>query len=435
MDARRILARKRDAQTLDRDEIRWFANGLANGDVTDAQAGAFAMAVVLNGMSTAERVTLTEAMRDSGTVQQWDLPGPVLDKHSTGGVGDNVSLMLAPALAACGAYVPMISGRGLGHTGGTLDKLDAIPGYGSEVEIARMREVVEVCGCAIVGASGDIAPADKRLYAVRDVTATVESVDLICASILSKKLAAGLQGLVLDVKCGSGAFLAGPAEAHDLAGILVSVAQGAGCRTGALVSDMNEPLASAAGNALEVENAVSFLRGDAIDGRLWDVSVALGGALLALGGLCDSAAEGQHKIATAFQSGAAAERFARMVKALGGPADFVERAEKYLPRAAIVAEVTVPRAGFLGAWDTRALGEVVVQLGGGRRRQTDKLDYAVGLRDIAPLGAHLGAGDHLALVAARDPESLARARAGVLAAAKLSDTAPDMVPPIVERIG
>ncbi|MEM8741248.1 MAG: thymidine phosphorylase, partial [Pseudomonadota bacterium] len=304
-----IIAAKRDGRALSPAEIGDFVAGLTDGSWSEGQIAALSMAVLWRGMEIAERVALTEAMRDSGEVLGWHLPGPVVDKHSTGGVGDNVSLMLAPALAACGAYVPMISGRGLGHTGGTLDKLGAIPGYDVAPGVERLRDVVTETGCAIIGQTGEVAPADKRLYAIRDVTGTVESIDLITASILSKKLAAGLSALVLDVKTGSGAFMADPADAHALAESLTSVANGAGCKTAALVTDMNAPLASAAGNALEVWNAAAFLTGAEIDNRLWDVTVALGGTLLALAGLADSAKGGEAKIAAAFESGAAAERF------------------------------------------------------------------------------------------------------------------------------
>jgi len=435
MDARSIIARKRDRQVLSMAELHWMAHGLATGGVTDAQAGAFAMAVLLNGMTGAERVALTLAMRDSGDVQVWDLPGPVLDKHSTGGIGDTVSLMLAPALAVCGAYVPMISGRGLGHTGGTLDKLDAIPGYQTEVTVEKMRAVVADVGCAIVGATGNIAPADKRLYGIRDATGTVESTSLITASILSKKLAAGLGGLVLDVKTGSGAFLADPTEAETLAAAMVRVANGAGCKTAALMTDMNEPLASCAGNALEVANAVAFLRGDAVDSRLWDVSVALGGVVLELGGLCADAAQGRAMIAAAFQNGAAAERFARMVAALGGPSDLIQNAARYLPHAPVVDEVTAPHAGFVCAIDGKALGLAVVDLGGGRRQQGDRLDLSVGLQHLAGLGAYVAKGDPIALVHARDGDTLARARAAVLAAYDIDDKAPDALALIVKRVG
>ncbi len=436
MDARGIIANKRDGKTLSNSEITWFANGLADGQVSDAQAGAFAMAVLLNRMTPNERVALTLAMRDSGDVQSWDLPGPVLDKHSTGGIGDNVSLLLAPALAACGAYVPMISGRGLGHSGGTLDKLDSIPGYRSEVAVDEMRLVTAQIGCAIVGASGEMAPADKRLYGVRDVSATVESIDLITASILSKKLAAGLEALVLDVKCGSGAFLRDIGAAAELADALVAVANGAGCKTAALITDMNEPLAAAAGNALEVANAVAFLRGDSADNRLWDVTVALGGLLLELGGLCERASEGQAMIAAAFDSGAAAERFGRMVAALGGPRDFIEKSANYLPRANHIAAVSAPADGFVRAIDGKALGLAVVALGGGRQRQDEALNYAVGLDQLAGLGVHLEAGDPIAIIHAGDETGLEAARAAVLAA---YETAPEAsgvdTPLIIKRIG
>lgn len=435
MDARGIISRKRDGAALSPEEITWFANGLASGDVTDAQAGAFAMAVLLNGMTEAERVALTLGMRDSGRVQTWDLPGPVVDKHSTGGIGDNVSLMLAPALAICGAYVPMISGRGLGHTGGTLDKLDAIPGYQSEVPAEKMRQVVTDIGCAIVGATGDIAPADKRLYAIRDVTGTVESLNLITASILSKKLAAGLQALVLDVKTGSGAFLTNPAEALDLANALVNVANGAGCKTAALITDMNEPLASCAGNAIEVANAVAFLRGDAIDSRLWDVTLGLGGTALELAGLCQTADQGQAMIAEALQSGAAAERFGQMVAALGGPSDFVDNARKYLPKSPVVGEVTAPEDGFITSIDGRGLGQAVIGLGGGRRRQGDTLDLATGLDQLAGLGAFVHKGDPIAVVHAASETALATAKAEVLGAYQLAAKPSPEHPLVVKRIG
>ena len=252
MNARGILAKLRHRQSLTREELVWIAQGLASGDISDAQAGAFAMGVCLTGLSDIGRVALTTAMRDSGVVLNWDLDGPVLDKHSTGGVGDCVSLILAPALAACGAYVPMISGRGLGHTGGTLDKLEAIPGVSTQVDEARLRQIVGQTGCAIVSASADIAPADKRLYAVRDVSSTVDSLDLITASILSKKLAAGLDGLVLDVKVGSGAFMKDIKQAQALAEALTKTANAAKCRTTAIISDMSQPLVPSLGNALEV---------------------------------------------------------------------------------------------------------------------------------------------------------------------------------------
>ncbi len=324
MDARSIIASVRDRKGLSPEAATWFARGLASGGVTDAQAGAFAMAVLINRLGDEERVAWTLAMRDSGRVLEWDLPGPVVDKHSTGGIGDCTSLLLAPALAACGACVPMISGRGLGHTGGTLDKLEAIPGYRTDVSAEELHRLVADIGCAIVGATADLAPADRRLYAIRDVTGTVESIDLITASILSKKLAAGLEALVLDVKVGSGAFMKSMEDARALARSLVETANGAGCRTAALITDMNQPLAASAGNALEVIEAMETMTGVAVNQSLWDVTVALGAEALVLAGLAGDADEGADAVEEALESGRAAETFGRMVAALGGPADFVE---------------------------------------------------------------------------------------------------------------
>ncbi len=416
MLAQEIIAKKRDGGVLAAEEIQFFVKGLHDESITEGQVSAFAMAVFFRGMSMDERVALTLAMRDSGSVLHWDLPGPVINKHSTGGVGDNVSLMLAPALAACGAYVPTISGRGLGHTGGTVDKFDAIPGYRTQPDLAVLRRVVRDCGCAIIGQTPDIAPADKRFYGIRDVTATVESVDLITASILSKKLAAGLDALVLDVKVGSGAFMATAEEAQALAQALVHVANGAGCKTSALVTDMNEPLASCAGNALEVVNAAKFLRGDEADSRLWDVTLALGGEGLALAGLAADAGAGAEKIKRALNSGKAAEVFGRMVRGLGGPADFLERFAEHLARAPIIEDIHATEPGFVTAITTRELGFAVVELGGGRRRATDKIDHSVGLDMLAGLGQFVDAHTPLARVHAKDRETLELAKARVLRA-------------------
>jgi thymidine phosphorylase len=411
-----VIRRKRDGGSLSGEEIRFFVEGLTHGSIGDDQAAAFAMAVFFRGLGLPERVALTEAMRDSGTVLRWDLPGPVVDKHSTGGIGDNVSLMLAPALAACGAYVPMISGRGLGHTGGTLDKLDSIPGYATQPDAATFARVVRETGAAIIGQTADLAPADRKLYAIRDVTATVESIDLITASILSKKLAAGLDALILDVKCGSGAFMADMDAARALARSLVDVANGAGCRTAALITDMDAPLAPAAGNAIEVRVACDFLSGHEIDGRLWDVTVALGGELLALSGLVPTVAEGIRRIAAAFESGQAAQRFGAMVAALGGPRDFMERYREYLPAAPVVRDIAPAADGFVAAIETRAIGLAVIELGGGRRRASDSVDLAVGFDRLAGIGAHVSADAPLARVHARTVEA-AEAAANALRAA------------------
>ncbi len=435
MDAREVLARVRDGRGLTTAEANWFANGLASGEVTDAQAGAFAMAVRLNGLDASARVALTRAMRDSGQVLDWDLPGPVVDKHSTGGLGDSVSLLLAPALAACGCYVPMISGRGLGHTGGTLDKLEAIPGYRTDVTVPELQKLVRDIRCAIVGASAEIAPADRRLYAIRDVTASVESIDLITASILSKKLAAGLEALVLDVKVGSGAFMKTMDQARELAQALVGTAQGAGCMTTALITDMNQPLGCSAGNALEVLEAMETLTGGAVNQALWDLTAALGGEALALAGLAADAEEGAQKIDDALETGRAAEIFGEMVAALGGPMDFVERFPDRLPAAPVVREVRAEGDGFVAGVDGEALGMAVVRLGGGRLKEGDRINPSVGLSDLVMIGERVSPDLPLARVHAATEAEANRAAAAVRAAYSLADTEPDEPDLIHERIG
>lgn len=420
MDARAIIAAVRDRHTPSKEELAWFARGLASGDVSDAQAGAFAMAVVLNGLTDDGRVALTEGMRDSGDVLKWDLPGPVLDKHSTGGVGDCVSLILAPVLAACGIYVPMISGRGLGHTGGTLDKLEAIPGVDINVSEQRLRLLTREVGCAIVSASNKIAPADRRLYATRDVTATVESIDLITASILAKKLAAGLDGLILDVKCGSGAFMKTHDDAKALAQALVSTANGAGCATMAWITDMNEPLAPALGNALEVALCMEVLAGNsAAAPRLYELTVALCAQLLVMQGAHGQEAVDQVK--EAISSGAAMERFAHMIAALGGPPDMAQDWHTHLPKAPVVGEVTAPKSGYISAIDGEALGFAVVGLGGGRRVETDRVDPSVGLAEVVGLGVQVNRGDPLCVLHAANEDQALEAATVVQAAFTIGD--------------
>lgn len=434
MDARAIIVKLRDGDVPSAAELQWFAQGLASGAVSDAQAGAFAMAVLLKGLGEPGRVALTRAMRDSGHVLKWDMPGPVLDKHSTGGIGDCVSLLLAPALAACGAYVPMISGRGLGHTGGTLDKLESIPGFKTGLTEDQLRRQLKDIRCAIVSASAEIAPADRRLYAVRDVTGTVESIDLITASILSKKLAAGLEALVLDVKCGSGAFMKTAADAEALARALVSTAQGAGCMTSALITDMSQPLATAAGNALEVIEVMETLTGTSINAALWDVTVALGGEALALGGLAADPADGAGRIEQALESGAAAEWFGRMIAAQGGPLDFVERWPDRLPAATVIREVPSLGRGFVHSIDGQGLGLAVVGLGGGRQREGDRLNLSVGLSDLAGIGEDIAAGDPLCMVHAATEAAAEQAIRAVQAAYVLAEVAPADPALILKRI-
>lgn len=428
-----IVRAKRDGQCLSADDIRAFVAGITDGTVASEQISALAMATFFQGMSRDEAVALTLAMRDSGTVLDWsDLDGPVVDKHSTGGVGDNVSLMLAPAVAACGVFVPMISGRGLGHTGGTLDKMEAIPGYSATPDKAVFRKVTRNVGCAIIGQTADLAPADKRFYSIRDVTATVESVPLITASILSKKLAAGLRGLVLDVKCGNGAFMDNIEQARELAKSLVEVANGAGLPTTAVLTDMNQPLARAVGNGLEVQAAIDLLTGRDVTGPLWDVTVALGAEMLVTGGVAESLDDGLAKMDKAFSSGAAAEKFARMVEMLGGPADLLERPEKHLESAPVVVPVPAPQAGGIIQMDTRGIGVAVVALGGGRTRPQDDIDPAVGLTDLPQIGDMVEEGEPLAFVHARDADSAAQAVLAVQRCCTIGS--PTQVPDVMQVI-
>ncbi|MEP2716230.1 thymidine phosphorylase [Pseudophaeobacter sp.] len=433
MDARAIIAALRRGGQPSEAELSWFAKGLANGEVSDAQAGAFAMAVCLQGLDQPARRALTLAMRDSGDVLSWDLPGPVIDKHSTGGVGDCVSLLLAPALAECGAFVPMISGRGLGHTGGTLDKMEAIPGVSTQISERRLHRITAEIGCAIVGATGRIAPADKRLYAIRDVTATVESLDLITASILSKKLAASPQALVLDVKIGSGAFMKTTEEARSLALSLVETSNAAGCKTTALITDMNQPIATALGNGLEVAEVMKALTSGK-DGPLIEITAALCGVLLVLAGLAAHEDEGAQQIKEVLLNGRVAKRFGRMVAAQGGPDDFAEHWERYLPVAPVIHEVKAPRAGYIAAMDGEALGLAVVQLGGGRMVEEDLVDPAVGLSDLLRLGQWVETGETLVRVHAARESAAQEAEAAVLQALRLTDECPDLPPLVHERI-
>lgn len=426
-----IIRRKRDGAALSGAEIDFFVRGIASGAIGDGQIAALAMAVYFNDMNLDERVALTRAMRDSGQVLDWrglDLPGPVLDKHSTGGVGDLVSLVLGPMVAACGGYVPMISGRGLGHTGGTVDKLEAIPGYQVAPDLALLRRVVREAGVAIIGQTAQLAPADRRLYGVRDVTATVDSIALITGSILSKKLAAGLDVLVMDVKTGSGAVMATLEQSMALARGIVAVGNGAGLKTAALLTDMNEPLAPCAGNAIEVRCAIDYLTGEFRPARLHDVTLALGARMLVLGGLASDDAHARDRLLDALESGRAAERFARMVAALGGPVDLVEQPGRHLARADTVLPAPAPRAGFVQACDCRALGLAVVGLGGGRRDPADLIDGAVGLSGIARIGDPVVAGQALALVHARDAGAAERAGQAVQAAFTIGDEAPPARP-------
>jgi len=431
-----LIRVKRDGGELSVDQIQELVSGIADGSVSDAQVGALAMAIVLNGMTGAERIVLTGAMRDSGDVLDWSdagLSGPVLDKHSTGGVGDKASLLVAPVVAACGGAVPMISGRGLGHTGGTLDKLESIPGYDTTPDPERFRHAVATAGLAIVGQTARLAPADRRLYAIRDATGTVESIPLIVASILSKKLAAGLDALVMDVKVGSGAFLPDREQTEMLARAIVEVATGNGLHTTALLTDMDRVLGRTAGNAVEVRESIDHLTGAASDERLREVTLSLSAELLVLGGLHPDEAAARRAAEEALDNGAAAERFAAMVVELGGPADLLEAPDRHLGVAPVTVEADPTEPGIVSAVDVRAVGLAVVGLGGGRTRETDPVDHSVGLTQVAAPGEEVAPGGRpLAVVHAADQVGAARAKQALRAAYELNGEAPREPPPVLE---
>ena len=433
-----IIRKKRDGRALEATDINAFIRGVATDEVSEGQIAAFTMATYLNGMTSEEAVALTRAMRDSGRVLDWkafNLPGPIVDKHSTGGVGDVVSLMMGPMIAACGGFVPMISGRGLGHTGGTLDKFDSIPGYQTSVSIERFQQVVREVGVAIIGQTAELAPADKRIYATRDVTATVESIPLITASILSKKLSAGLDALVMDVKVGTGAFMPTLEKSRELARSIVDVGNGAGVKTSALLTDMNEPLAPCAGNAIEVRCAIDYLTGKSRPARLHEVTLALSVQLLVTAGISKSTGEARQALRKGLENGHAAERFAKMVAALGGPADLLENPGKYLAVAPIIRPVVATRAGFVAAYDARQVGMVVVALGGGRMRAADAIDFDVGLTDIVSLGTHVSAGDPLAVVHARTEEAMSHALREFQQGTTIADVPAASLPLVQELTG
>jgi len=430
-----IIRKKRDGGELTGAEIDAFIGGICADTVSEGQIAAFTMAVFFQGMTREEQVALTCAMRDSGRVLKWNhlnLPGPVVDKHSTGGVGDLVSLPMGPMIAACGGFVPMISGRGLGHTGGTLDKLDTIPGYRTDIDIAEFQKVVREVGVAIIGQTEDLAPADKRIYATRDVTATVESIPLITASILSKKLSAGLDALVMDVKTGCGAFMNTHAKSVALAKSIIETGNGAGMKTAALITDMNQPLAPCAGNNIEVLCAIDYLRGghskDPRMGRLHEITMALSAELLVVSGIAATREDAMRRLQKCLDDGSAAERFARMIAALGGPTDLMENPSAHFAAAPVMVPVHAARSGFVTALDTYALGMAVVTLGGGRRRASDKIDPAVGVTGFAALGDTVRAGDRLAMVHARDGRSAEEAVVQVARAIHIGDVAEAELP-------
>lgn len=430
-----IIRKKRSHKILSKEEIDFFIKGITAGTIMDAQAAALTMAIFLNGLNTEETVALTLAMRDSGEVLDWsELNGPVVDKHSSGGVGDKVSLMLAPMIAACGGYVPMISGRGLGHTGGTLDKFDSIPGYQTVPDNALFKQTVREVGCAIIGQTGSLAPADKKIYAIRDVCGTVESVHLITASILSKKLAAGLDCLVMDLKCGNGAFMDNLDSARELARSIVTVANGAGTKTRAVLTDMNQVLGRHVGNALEVIEAVDYLKGNQVNQRLHTVTMELCADLLVSANLAENIDLAKQKLEKSLSSGKALEIFAKMVSALGGPKDFVEKPEAYLPHAAIVKPLYAEHAGYVSAMQTRNLGLAIIGLKGGRIRADQKLDYATGFSEFCQIGDYVDNQKPLCFIHAQTEEDWKIAAAEIKKNLIISENPPQPNPTIIEKI-
>ena len=429
-----VIRTKRDGGELGDEEIGLFVRGLADGSLPAEQVSSLAMAIFLNGMTFDEAATLTIAMANSGTVLDWSeegLDGPVVDKHSTGGVGDKVSFMLAPIAAACGCHVPMISGRGLGHTGGTTDKAECIPGYNTAPDFATFKQVVRSVGCAIIGQTSDLAPADRRLYSIRDVTGTVESVPLITASILSKKIAAGLDALVMDVKVGNGAFMDSAEKAEELANRIIATAGTAGLATHAILTDMNEVLGTSAGNAVEIDEAMRFLKNERREERLNEVVLGLCAEMLVVGGIERDREAAKARCDDAVTSGKAAEIFGRMTAALGGPADFVENHTDYLPRAPVVRPVHTE--GILAGVDTRAIGNAIIELGGGRREVGEKLDLSVGFTEVAAIGTRLGSDCPLAVIHAATEADADAAERNLLAACSLSADTP-AVRPVICRI-
>lgn len=431
-----IIRKKRNHQNLSTEEISFFVQGITDQSISEAQAAALTMAIFLNGFSADETVALTLSMRNSGDILEWSkLNGPVVDKHSSGGVGDKISLMLAPMIAACGGFVPMISGRGLGHTGGTLDKFDSIPGYqtipSNELFIKTVKEV----GCAIIGQTGNLAPADKKIYAIRDVCGTVESIPLITASILSKKLAAGLDCLVMDLKCGNGAFMDNIEDARNLAKSIVKVANGADTKTNAVLTDMNQVLGRNVGNAVEVLEAVEYLQGKNIDSRLHKINMELCGELLVSAQLAQDLNEAKIKLQKSLDSGRALEIFAKMISMLGGPIDFCEKPEKYLPQAKIILPVYAQTKGYVSAMQTRDIGMSVIALKGGRTHPEQKLDYATGFTDFCQIGDYLDENKPIAFVHAQSEEDYSCRALELQNYIKLCDSKPQLTNPIIEKIG
>jgi len=428
-----IIKNKRDGKVLSQAEIDFFIQGIANNTVSEGQIAAFAMAVFFQGMNAQERIDFTQSMVNSGDVMDWsdmNLNGPILDKHSTGGVGDKISLMLAPIVAACGGYVPMISGRGLGHTGGTLDKFDAIPGYNATPDNTLFRQTVKNIGCAIIGQTDNLAPADKRFYATRDITATVDCIPLITASILSKKLAEGLDGLVMDVKTGSGAFMENLDDAKELAQAIVDVSS---VKTTAIITDMSQVIGYSAGNALEVAETIDYLTGKTQEPILHELVETLCAQMLVQGRFVKDFDAGIAKVNAVLANGKAAEVFAKMVSALGGPNDLMENPDKYLAKANIIQPIYPLQTGYIAEMNTRMIGMGVVELGGGRRMVTDAIDYSVGFSQFCHIGDKVELDKPLAFVHANTQEQADKTKKNLLKYINVSEQ-PLLSPKVIKVI-
>jgi pyrimidine-nucleoside phosphorylase len=418
-----LIVSKRDGRALSSDEIRSFVSGVTDGSFPDYQASALLMAILIRGMNAEETAALTDAMVRSGSrVDLSDVPGVKVDKHSTGGVGDKASLIVAPVAAACGVPVPMMSGRGLGHTGGTLDKLEAIPGFRVDLSLEEMRAALRRTGCAMIGQTAQIAPADKKLYALRDVTGTVESIPLISASIMSKKIAEGIDALVLDVKTGRGAFMKTEADSRRLAQSLVSIGNASGVTTEAIISRMDQPLGLAVGNALEVVECLEVLKGRG-PADLIEISFELAERMLVLGRIAADRADARRRVRGAIASGAGLERFRRIVEAQGGDPRIVDDYDR-LPHVATCAVVTADRSGYVNALDAELIGRASVALGAGRDRVDDPVDSAVGLVLRAKMGDPVSAGDPILEVHYRDRPRLDAASVLLARAVTIGDEPP-----------
>ena len=430
-----IIRKTRNKEVITKEEIDFLVKGIASGTLADIQAASFTMAVFLNGLTKDETLNLTLAMRDSGqTLDFKDINAPIVDKHSTGGVGDKVSLMLAPMLASCGVYVPMIAGRGLGHTGGTLDKLDSISGYKTNVDVKTFKDTVKKVGCAIIGQTSNLAPADKKLYAIRDVCATVESIPLITASILSKKLAAGLKYLVMDIKCGNGAFMDSKKRAIELAKSIVNVANGAGTKTTALLTDMNSVLGLTVGNALELEEALDYLKGKTPNKRLDIVTKELCCELLINCNVAKNKDAALKMLNQSIEKGYAYEKFIKMAVSLGADAKVLENYETKLPKAKYVKPIFATTEGYIKEIDTRKVGLGVIMLGGGRTSPAESINYTTGFTSFCQIGDKVDAKTPICYIHAEDEDKIKEVSKLILDSVTISERKTKDTPVIIEKI-